>query len=45
MAGHPEQSQDGANHDDNNADRPDVGDLLNEPVMSKITPRMITFSS
>jgi hypothetical protein len=31
MAGHPEQSQDGANHHDDNSDRPDDGDLRNEP--------------
>jgi hypothetical protein len=30
MAGHPEQSQDRAEHHDNNADRPDGGDLRND---------------
>jgi hypothetical protein len=31
MAGHPEQRQDGADHHDDNADRPDDGNLRNEP--------------
>jgi hypothetical protein len=45
MAGHPEQSQDCAGHHDENADRPDDGDVRNEPDDEQDTPRMITFSS
>jgi len=45
MAGHPEQSPDGAGHHGNNADRPDDGNLATNPMMSKTTPRTITFSS
>jgi hypothetical protein len=45
MVGYPEQSQDGADHHDNNTERPVNGDLRDEPMMGKVTSRKITFSS
>jgi hypothetical protein len=46
MAGHPEQSQDGAGHHGSNADSPDDGKTFaTNPMMRKTTPRTITFSS
>jgi hypothetical protein len=42
VVGHPEQGQDHAHHDDDDdADRPDDGNLAINPIMRRIMPRII----
>jgi len=41
VTGHPEQHQDRADHDDDDADRPDIATLATKPMMRRITPRII----